>query len=137
MGVRMHRGIAVLGVMAVLAASACSGGGTTIEGSVEDFAIELDSYSAGAGDITFSIDNEGPSVHEFLVVRSDEDPASLPINAEGIVDEALLDVVDEIPEYDPDTTEELTVTLEAGSYIIMCNIAGHYGGGMHVGFTVE
>ena len=136
MGGRVHRSIAILGVMSVLAASACSGGGTTIEGSVEDFAIELDSYEASAGEVTFSIANEGPSVHEFLIVRSGEDPASLPVNAEGIVDEALLDVVDEIPEYDPDTTEDLTVTLEAGSYIIMCNIVGHYSGGMHAGFTV-
>ena len=30
-----------------------------------------------------------------------------------------------------------TFTLEAGEYVLICNIAGHYAGGMFTGFTVE
>ena len=51
-------------------------------------------------------------------------------------DEALV-MVDEIPEYEPGTTQELTVSLEAGTYQLVCNIAGHYSAGMHTSFVVE
>ena len=44
-----------------------------------------------------------------------------------------------------ETTEELTANLEAGSYVLLCNIVeeedgeteSHYAEGMHTSFTVE
>jgi uncharacterized cupredoxin-like copper-binding protein len=31
----------------------------------------------------------------------------------------------------------LTVTLDEGSYVLICNIAGHYGSGMRAPFRVS
>lgn len=128
--------VAAVAAVAMLGA-ACSSSGGDVTGTVHDYGIELDATSVSAGSVTFSITNEGPSEHEFLVVRSDAAPDSFTPTAEGIVDEALLDVVDEIPEWAAGETQELTLDLAAGSYIIMCNIEGHYQAGMHIGFTVE
>ena len=35
------------------------------------------------------------------------------------------------------TTKDLTVNLPAGHYVLLCNLPGHYMGGMRVGFTVR
>jgi uncharacterized cupredoxin-like copper-binding protein len=46
-------------------------------------------------------------------------------------------VIDEIGEFPADTTETLDVTLEAGSYQLVCNLPGHYSSGMFTAFEVE
>ena len=37
----------------------------------------------------------------------------------------------------PDESDQTVATLEAGSYVLLCNIAGHYTAGMSLGFTVQ
>jgi len=124
-----------------LATVGCSSDGSSAEGGIAtteaDFSIAVASSSAPAGDVTFTITNNGPSTHEFLVVSSDEDPGSLAVDDSGEVPEDDLDIVDEVEEIAPATTPSLTVNLEAGSYILMCNLPGHYQQGMHAGFTVS
>ena len=116
--------------------SSSSEGGATVSATEKDFAITLDPTEASAGEVTFDISNEGPSAHEFLVVASDEAPDSFQAE-DGVVPEDSLDVVDEAEDIAPSTTTDLTVDLEAGSYVIMCNLPGHYEAGMHAGFTVS
>ena len=123
-----------------LAAVGCSSSSSSAEGGIgvteQDFTISVSPSSVAAGSVTFNITNNGPSAHEFLVVKSDEDPGSLTVDKEGIVPEDSLDVIDEAEDIAPGTAPTLTVDLEAGSYILMCNIVGHYQQGMHTGFTV-
>jgi uncharacterized cupredoxin-like copper-binding protein len=52
------------------------------------------------------------------------------------VPEESLEVVDEQEEIAPGTAPTLTTRLEAGSYILLCNLPTHYQQGMHAGFTV-
>jgi uncharacterized cupredoxin-like copper-binding protein len=131
--------VVAIGAVA-LATVGCSSSSSSAEGGVaateQDFAISVNPGSTAAGDVTFTVTNNGPSTHEFLVVKSDKDPASLPVE-DGIVPEDGLDVVDEIEDIAPGTAPTLTVNLEAGSYILMCNITDHYQAGMHTGFTVS
>ena len=47
-----------------------------------------------------------------------------------------LEVIDEIPEWEPNTAGVLKVKLEPGNYQLLCNIEGHYKNGMHAGFEV-
>lgn len=114
--------------------SAAAEGG--IAATEQDFSIAVSPSSAAAGDISFTITNNGPSTHEFVIVKSDEDPGSFEVGKDGTVPEDALDVVDEQEDIAPNTAPTLTVNLEAGSYILMCNISGHYAQGMHAGFTV-
>ena len=43
----------------------------------------------------------------------------------------------EIPSIPAGKSASVTVELTPGKYVFICNVAGHYGLGMHTGFTVE
>jgi uncharacterized cupredoxin-like copper-binding protein len=44
--------------------------------------------------------------------------------------------VDEIEDIEKGATPKLTIDLDAGSYVLICNVAGHYRQGMRTSFTV-
>ena len=130
--------IAVMGLFLLPLLSAC-GGPTSVNATLtEDYQIQLSKDTVKAGDITFHIKNDATDLnHEFVIVNSDLQAANLPLDADGNVDEEQIEVVDEAEELEPGSTTDLTVNLQPGHYVIMCNIAGHYAQGMHVDFTVE
>ena len=92
-----------------------------------------------AGDITFDITNDAEQTHEFVVFKTDLAADQLPTDENGDVDEAGegVELVDEIEDIEGGSTQSLTVNLDAGSYVLICNLPGHYGQGMHAGFTVS
>jgi len=133
-------------VGAILLMPACGGGGETVDVTLQEFAVGVDPASVSAGEVTFSVTNEGPDdVHEFVVIRTDLGPTELPTDENGAVDEAGggMEVVDEIEDMEVGASEELTVDLEAGSYVLICNIwdedeqESHFQEGMRAAFTVE
>jgi uncharacterized cupredoxin-like copper-binding protein len=106
----------------------------------KDFEISLDSSSAPAGEVKFTVANAGPSVHEFVVFKTDLPEDQLPTDSKGDVDESGAGVthIDEIEDIAAGSTDStLKVDLESGSYVLICNLPGHYGLGMHASFTVE
>ena len=108
-----------------------------IEATLSDFEIDLDETSAPAGSVTFDIENEGPSVHEFVVFETDLAPDALPTDDNGDVAEGDdFAPVDEVEDIEEDEKSSLTMELEPGSYVIICNVPGHYRQGMHVAVTV-
>jgi uncharacterized cupredoxin-like copper-binding protein len=111
---------------------------STVKADLSEFKIGTDSAQAAAGSVTFAIKNGGSVVHEFVVVRSDLASDKLPLSAEGKVDEASTDLknVDEVEDIAAGGTPTLTVTLEPGRYILICNLPGHYKGGMHQSLEV-
>jgi uncharacterized cupredoxin-like copper-binding protein len=132
---------AMLGAVACSSSSSStssSAGGDTggVSATEKDFSIDLGSSSAPAGSVTFNITNDGPSAHEFVIVQTDDAPYALPVK-DSEVEEDKLTVVDEQEDIAPSTTATLTTDLEAGSYVIICNVTGHYEAGMHTAFTVS
>lgn len=132
-----------VGVLAVLSLglAACSDDDDEATGDVDvtlsDFTIAVEPGSVAAGTVTFEVTNDGPSVHEFVVFKTDLDPAELPTNAEGAVQEdEEFEPVDEIEDIPKGAEPSLELDLEAGSYVLVCNIPGHYRQGMRTGFTV-
>lgn len=119
----------------------------TVNAELREFAIELDKSSAPAGKVTFMIQNTGEDVHEFVVLKTDYAPDKLPRDADGDADEEAKGIVNvgEIEEIDPGKSAELTLDLDRGNYVVICNIATlengkvehHYPLGMYTGFTVE
>jgi uncharacterized cupredoxin-like copper-binding protein len=122
---------------------ATSSGGTTTAGAVgateKDFSIALDPTTASAGDVTFDVHNDGPSTHEFVVFKTKLAPDALPTNDDGTVDEEGKGVehIDEIEDIAAGSDASLDVNLDAGSYVVICNLPGHYQQGMHTEFTVN
>lgn len=119
------------------AATGASASGTIVSGTEKDGAIALDPSSVAAGDVTFDVTNKGPSVHEFVVFQTDLAEDAIP-TADGLIDESAegLTLVDEIEDIAVGATPNLTVTLDAANYVVVCNILGHYDAGMHAAFTV-
>jgi uncharacterized cupredoxin-like copper-binding protein len=116
--------------------SGAGGGEGTVGATLKDFAISLDSSTGSAGDVTFDITNDGPSTHEFVVLNTDLAPDALPTE-DGEVKEDDLKLVDEAEDIAAGTGATLSVSLDPGTYVIICNVTGHYEAGMHAGFTVS
>jgi uncharacterized cupredoxin-like copper-binding protein len=126
--------------------TAATGGGTTVDVTVQEFAVIPASSSAPAGDVTFDVTNKGPDdTHEFVVFKTDLAPDALPTVEDGSVDEEGegVELIDEIEDIAVGDTPTLTVSLDAGNYVFICNIydeaekEAHYQEGMRVAFTVE
>ena len=139
--------VATVGSLSLVAAG-CSGDETTVDVTLQEFAVIPASSSAPTGDVTFDVTNEGPDdVHEFVVFKTDLAPDALPTAADGSVDEEGegVELIDEIEDIAVGDTPTLTVSLDAGSYVFICNIVeeeggetiAHYQQGMRVAFTVE
>lgn len=139
--------LAAVGCSATTDSPSAGAGGeaTSVAVTLQEWAVLPESDSAPAGDVTFTVTNEGPEdIHEFVVLKTDLDPADLPVDEHGAVTEAGegIEVIDEIEDIAVDASGEVTVTLEAGSYILLCNIydegedEAHYTMGMRIAFTV-
>jgi uncharacterized cupredoxin-like copper-binding protein len=115
------------------------GGGTTITATETEFKITLSADSAAAGSLTFVADNKGSIQHELILVKTDDDPGSLPMASDGSTADLTASGVTKVggvDAVDPGTTKSFTVTLQPGKYVLLCNVPAHYATGMHVGFTV-
>jgi uncharacterized cupredoxin-like copper-binding protein len=72
-------------------------------------------------------------------VKTDYEVGKIPLGENNRFDEERegVEAIDEIKEFPINTSEVLTVNLEAGNYQLLCNIAGHYANGMYAAFIVE
>ena len=135
------------GCTAGTSASASASAGstaTTVNVTLQEFSVIPDPTSAPAGDITFHVTNAGPDdIHEFVVFKTDLAPDALPTADDGSVDESGegVELIGEIEDIAVDASGDLTEPLEAGSYVLICNIVEsgevHYELGMRTAFTVE
>jgi len=89
-----------------------------------------------AGDVLLSVLNRGPEAHELLVVRTD---GPLPLRPDGTtVDEDAIDPsLAGALEPGERGVRQLRVHLVPGHYRFICNMSGHYLGGMNTEFVVE
>jgi uncharacterized cupredoxin-like copper-binding protein len=79
------------------------------------------------------------------VIKTDLAPDALPTDENGAVEEEGegMEVIDEIEDIPVGETQTLTVDLDAGNYVLICNIfdeeeqEAHYSMGMRTAFTVE
>ncbi len=96
-----------------------------------------------AGEVTFTAVNDGSFPHEFVVIEG-ESYETLPLEEGGSVIEAdlptgaLLGRTDRIGD---GSSEDLTVTLSPGNYVLVCNLGGgdnsHAGQGQRLDITVS
>jgi uncharacterized cupredoxin-like copper-binding protein len=125
------------------AATSGADGATTVDVTLQEFAVLPSVDSAPAGEVTFNVTNDGPEdVHEFVVIATDLDPGELPTDEHGAVDEEGegMEVVDEIEDLAVGDSAQLTVDLAAGTYALICNVydededEAHYQMGMYTSF---
>ena len=147
---RPHRGrrarLLALPAIGLIFMTACSSGGGTVNVTLQEWAVVPDKAEIAAGTVKFVVTNDGPEdVHEFVIIKTDLAPGDLPVDADGVVDEAGggMTVIDEIEDIPVDASETLEVELAAGKYVLLCNIwsedeqESHYQEGMRIAFTVN
>ena len=109
-----------------------------ITGTLHEWVVEVDATTAAAGDVTFTITNEGTIGHEFLVVKTDIAVGEIPLDGDHFAEPTDgIEVIDEIGEFAKGTTESLTMNLTPGTYQLVCNLPEHYEAGMYISFKVE
>jgi len=115
--------------------------------TLTDGGRSTDRSEVPAGEVTFDMENDGGVTHEFVVVKTDLAPEQLPVDDDGMFDErgAGLTFVDEVEDVDPGGgTAKLTVDLEPGKYLLVCNkppvpkenLPAHWAEKMYTPFTV-
>jgi uncharacterized cupredoxin-like copper-binding protein len=102
-----------------------------------------------AGDVTFNVKNTGTVEHELIVLKTDLPFDQIPIADAGDPPARVAsgaDKVDEAnnvgetgdPNLKPGDARTFTITgLAPGKYVLVCNLARHYGLGMRAAFTVS
>ncbi len=116
-----------------------------VDVTLKEWAVQTGSTSVPAGKVYFHVDNEGPEdAHEFVIIKSDLGPLDLPYEDDKVSEDGV-NIVDEIEPFAPDSSASITVDLEPGKYVLICNISqvedgeveSHYKKGMVATFTVE
>jgi uncharacterized cupredoxin-like copper-binding protein len=147
----MRRGrVSVWVAVVLLLAAGCSGSGASeaVNVVLGDFVVEPDADSVGAGEVTFAVDNQGGETHEFVVVEA-ASAEELPVDENGAFDEEAFgadNVLGEIEDVESGEQGELTLDLEPGTYVLLCNVTeeeeggeleSHFAEGMHATLNVE
>lgn len=101
--------------------------------------IEVSEATLKAGKITFEVTNVSEEmIHEMLIAPVADPSAPLPYSADEYrVQEEPTGYFGEISDLDPLASGALTLTLKPGTYILFCNLPGHYMAGMWTLITVE
>jgi len=117
------------------------GGASAVEVNLVEWAIEAPTQLP-AGTVEFAMVNGGDVPHQLTVIRADS-YASLPVNARGTVLVDELEPGQLVAANEPflgGESASMTVELEPGSYVLVCNIevgpSSHAGNGQVLDVTV-
>jgi uncharacterized cupredoxin-like copper-binding protein len=109
----------------------------TIRVTERDFRIDAPK-TMRAGAVTFMVRNRGPVAHELIVVRRGR--SELPLRPDNVtVDEDALEPVTAgaLEPAESGGVRALRVRLAPGRYELLCNMSGHFLGGMHTELVVH
>ena len=130
-----------LALVAILGTVACSSeadGGAAVTATLTDSSLELSPSSAAAGPITFQANNDGTTTHELYVFATDLPADELPVEDGKVQEDGEgVEFIAEVEDVAPDTSKDLAVDLEAGNYVLLCNIPGHYEAGIRGSFAAS
>lgn len=145
---RAAGGAAVMAMLSIGFAACSDDGPPTVDVTLGEFVVEPDPTSIEAGEIEFVADNQGSEPHELVLVQA-ADAAALPVDADGAVVEDELPeprFIGEIEDVESGSSKSAAFDLEAGDYVLLCNITeeedsgeveSHFAEGMYASFTVE
>jgi uncharacterized cupredoxin-like copper-binding protein len=122
------------------AATSNGSAGATLAIKMGDFFFAPKNATAKAGATTIEAPNEGSVEHELVVFKTNMNPATLPTDASGGVNEEKMDEVageaGEVADVEAGETKSGKFDLTPGKYVIFCNLPGHYAQGMYGTLTV-
>lgn len=104
-------------------------------GAPNEFSFSLGTKTVRPGQVTFEATNGGKMTHEMVVLKTPMPAAKLPMESAAKAKE--IGHVGEIPDLPAGSTKSVTLTLRPGHYTVLCNLPGHYSGGMRADLTVK
>ncbi len=146
----------IAAVVIGLVAFACSGGqpeatatfaskpSPTFEGSVvvevqlKEWAVAPARASVPRGNVIIAAKNVGVLEHTLLIFKTDTPADKLPVAEAKVKEGAAGQKVAQIDatQLQPGRASSISLALEPGSYVFICNLQGHYQSGMRAGFDV-
>jgi len=108
--------------------------GHAVKATLTEMKIADSVSQVAAGKVTFTVINAGAVTHEYVVLKTLLPAAKLPVSG-GRASEAGR--VGETGDMPVGSTKTLTLNLKPGHYSIICNLAGHFLGGMYTDLTVK
>ena len=138
---RARAGLVALALLTVACSSSSQDSGArlgeqTVPVEVRDFAIEAPRV-VPAGDVEIRVSNGGPDTHELILLRGGQ---KLSLRADDLtLDEDALKprIVSTLEDDHPGPQRVWHLHLAPGRYVLVCNMSGHYLGGMHTELTVR
>ena len=115
---------------------------TAVEVELGEWFVRPSVDAVPTGGVRFDAANVGQLEHELVILRTDLAADALPMRAQDTsrVDEAASgELIGEIEpdELGPGEEASATLALEAGSYVLLCNLPGHYVNGMRTPLRVD
>ena len=122
---------------------------STVNVTLQEFAVVPDVPSVPAGTVTFVVKNTGPDdVHELVVLKTDLAADALPADKDGkeTEDVAGVTLIGEIEDVEVGASKQADLELNPGKYVLICNILqtepdgsleAHYKVGMRTAFEVK
>lgn len=104
----------------------------------EAMSLVLDPPAVKAGPVVFQVKNDAMTEeHEMVVVKLKSADQKIPLNkSKHRVNESKLKSLGEVSDLKPGANGSLKVDLKPGTYLLFCNIKGHYEAGMQAKLTV-
>jgi len=102
---------------------------------MQDYKVILSVATAKAGTVRFGIKNEGNMEHSFELIKTDLPFDKLPTTGDAKAKEDGL--VKQVKSLGVGKVSVVSADLAAGTYVVICNIAGHYQLGMRAALTVQ
>ncbi|MDA0163044.1 cupredoxin domain-containing protein [Solirubrobacter ginsenosidimutans] len=138
-----HRRVGLLGLVAAFAAiivavalaSTSDAASKSSKVTLSEFKISASPKTASAGKVTFNVKNAGDMEHEMVVIKTSTAASKLKVGSNNRVSEK--GSVGEVEDLAGGKSKKLTLNLKKGHYVLICNIPGHYKGGMRADFTVK
>ena len=116
-------------------------GGGTVSVALDQWSVTPTTTTVPAGKVNIKVSNDGTIAHELVVLQTDTLATDVSITSfEGEKDRINEDTsgtnVGETGDLQPGGTKTITLTLQPGHYVLLCNLPAHYGLGMHTDVTV-
>jgi Uncharacterized copper-binding protein len=105
--------------------------------NMSEFFFKPNDVTVPAGKVAITAPNIGKVEHELVLLKTDVDPAKLKTEHDLEVNEEAYSGPGEIPDVEPGQTGRTTLTLKPGTYVMICNVPGHYKAGMYGRLTVQ
>jgi len=100
--------------------------------------LTLDQSTIKAGETTFMVHNDAMTEeHEMVLIKLKSPDQKIDVvAAKHRVNEKQLKSLGEVSDLKPGADGQMKAKLTPGSYVLLCNIKGHFEAGMHTMLTV-